>query len=84
MFTLASVVLKKHFFYFQDFFNIILFNSGITKWKDDLVFATPENKAKAIEFVKSNAIAGGGTNIKMAYSSAFDLFDPYIKEPGMY
>ena len=34
--------------------------------------------------MKSNAIAGGGTNIKMAYSSAFDLFDPYIKEPGMY
>merc|ERR1719354_1245853 len=64
----------------KDFFNIILFNSGITKWKDDLVFATPENKAKAIEFVKRNANAGGGTNIKMAYSSAFDLFDPYFKE----
>merc|ERR1719376_857886 len=64
----------------KDFFNIVLFNSGITKWKDDFMFATPENKAKAIDFVRRNANAGGGTNIKMAYSSAFDLFDPYIKE----
>ena len=48
------------------------------------MFATPENKAKAIDFVKSDGSAHGGTNINLAYSSAFDLFDPYIKEPGMH
>ena len=85
LYTLLSVMLKKHFiFIFKDFFNIVLFNSGITKWKDDFMFATPENKAKAVDFVRRNANAGGGTNIKMAYSSAFDLFDPYIKELGMF
>ena len=67
----------------KDFFNIVLFNTDITKWKDDLVLATPENKAKAIDFVRRNADAGGDSHIVKAYSSAFDVFGPYIKELRM-
>ena len=81
---------KKHFnfvnyFKFQDFFNIVLFDSETVLWKDDLVFATAENKADATEFVKRHyQKMRGGTDIKLAYSTAFDLLDPYITESCLF
>ena len=62
----------------KDFFNVILFDSTVNTWQDDLVRATDKNKQTAVDFVKANGYASGGTNIKLAYNEAFDLFHPYI------
>ena len=50
--------------------------------KDDFVFATPENKANAISFVNHlwTLLSSYGNPFRLAFSTAFDLFDPYTAE----
>ncbi|XP_032066898.1 inter-alpha-trypsin inhibitor heavy chain H3-like isoform X2 [Thamnophis elegans] len=45
----------------EDHFNIILFESSVSKWKDHLIQATPENVNQSKEFI-SQINAWGGTN----------------------
>ncbi|KAG8556804.1 hypothetical protein GDO81_018211 [Engystomops pustulosus] len=52
----------------HDYFNFILFDSWIEVWKDTLVKATPENLAKARQYV-GQIVSQGGTNI----------YDPLMK-----
>ncbi|NWU13700.1 ITIH3 inhibitor, partial [Cephalopterus ornatus] len=46
----------------DDFFNIILFDSRVSTWKDTLIKATPENLDEARKFVR-NIVVGGMTNL---------------------
>ncbi|KAG8128264.1 hypothetical protein E2320_015128 [Naja naja] len=45
----------------EDHFNIILFQSSVSTWKDNLIQATPENVNQSKEFIQQ-INAGGGTN----------------------
>ncbi|XP_070594726.1 inter-alpha-trypsin inhibitor heavy chain H3-like isoform X2 [Erythrolamprus reginae] len=43
----------------EDHFNIILFESSVSKWKDSLIQATPENVKQSKEFIQQIRAAGG-------------------------
>lgn len=74
--------LKTVYFNFKDFFNVMLYQYEVFTMEDDFVYATPENKANAIRFVNYfwTIIGSYGNDFKLAYSTAFDLFDPYTAE----
>ncbi|XP_068108915.1 inter-alpha-trypsin inhibitor heavy chain H3-like [Hyperolius riggenbachi] len=56
----------------HDHFNFVVFNGGISVWKDQLVKATPENLQEAKDFV-SNIGAAGATNINDAVMKAVEM-----------
>jgi len=55
-------------------FNFILFNSGVKSWKTDLVPATAENRASALEWI-ANLRAISSTNIEGAAKMAMSYYN---------
>ncbi len=58
----------------QDNFNIILFDSAITVYRDELLPASGGNKADAVTYINSIE-AGGSTNINDAMITALNMFE---------
>ncbi|XP_018412676.1 PREDICTED: inter-alpha-trypsin inhibitor heavy chain H3-like [Nanorana parkeri] len=58
----------------HDYFNLILFSSGTSVWRNSLVKATPRNITAAKEFVR-NIYASGYTNINDPLLLAVSLLD---------
>ncbi len=58
----------------QDNFNIILFDSAITVYRDELLPASEGNKADAVSYINSIE-AGGSTNINDAMITALNMFE---------
>lgn len=57
-----------------DRFNLIMFDSTIKKYKNELISASAKNKLDAVEYINS-ILAGGSTNINGALVSAFEMFE---------
>ncbi|XP_073501386.1 inter-alpha-trypsin inhibitor heavy chain H3-like [Phyllobates terribilis] len=58
----------------HDYFNFVLFDSGIEVWSDKLVKATPENLSAARQYV-SNIHPQGATNINSPLLKAVELLN---------
>ncbi|MDO5310001.1 MAG: VIT domain-containing protein [Planctomycetia bacterium] len=69
--SLAFVLERLHD---NDKFNIVLFDSDIVSYKDELQVSTPETRADAINYVKS-VRSGGMTNIEGALKTSFAHID---------
>lgn len=52
-------------------FNVMVFSSGVSLWKNDFVFATPENVASALSYIEKLK-PNGSTNIYGALEKAFN------------
>ena len=57
-----------------DRFNLIMFDSTINKYRDELISASEQNKLDAVEYINS-ILAGGSTNINGALVSALEMFE---------
>ncbi|XP_017924059.2 inter-alpha-trypsin inhibitor heavy chain H3-like isoform X1 [Manacus vitellinus] len=58
----------------DDFFNFILFSSGVSTWKETLIKATPENLDEARKFVR-NIDASGMTNLHGGLMRGIDILN---------
>ncbi|KAL7986010.1 hypothetical protein Chor_011176, partial [Crotalus horridus] len=58
----------------EDHFNIILFESSISTWKDNLIQATPENMNQSKEFI-SHIRASGGTNFNGGLLTGIEMLN---------
>jgi uncharacterized protein YegL len=58
----------------DDTFNIIMFDSSISKYKSELMIASQENQDAAAEYI-NNIGAGGSTNINAALTTGLDMFE---------
>ncbi|WP_455392297.1 VIT domain-containing protein [[Eubacterium] cellulosolvens] len=58
----------------QDSFNIIMFDNTIQKYQSELIMATSDNRAKAVNYINGIS-AGGSTNINDAISTALSMFE---------
>ncbi|MBS1795803.1 MAG: VWA domain-containing protein [Acidobacteria bacterium] len=56
----------------EDDFNLILFGSGPAFFAENPVSATPENTAKALDFLKNSEL-GGGTDLKAALEKSVEI-----------
>ena len=54
-------------------FSIITFSTAATRWQPQALPVNPQNKQKALEFVRKEMVANGGTNIYAALKEAFDI-----------
>ncbi|XP_039209823.1 inter-alpha-trypsin inhibitor heavy chain H3-like isoform X2 [Crotalus tigris] len=58
----------------EDHFNIILFESSVSTWKDNLIQATPENVNQSKEFI-SHIRASGGTNFNGGLLTGIEMLN---------
>ncbi|KAK9406272.1 inter-alpha-trypsin inhibitor heavy chain H3-like [Crotalus adamanteus] len=58
----------------EDHFSIILFESSISTWKDNLIQATPENMNQSKEFI-SHIRASGGTNFNDGLLTGIEMLN---------
>ncbi|XP_070594764.1 inter-alpha-trypsin inhibitor heavy chain H3-like [Erythrolamprus reginae] len=58
----------------EDHFNIILFESSASKWKDNLIQATPENVNQSKEFIQQIR-ASGGTNFHDGIMTGIEILN---------
>ncbi|XP_027747433.1 inter-alpha-trypsin inhibitor heavy chain H3 [Empidonax traillii] len=58
----------------EDFFNFILFHTGVSTWKETLIKATPENLDEARKFVR-NIYASGMTNLHRGLMKGIDILN---------
>ncbi|XP_070793134.1 inter-alpha-trypsin inhibitor heavy chain H3-like [Pituophis catenifer annectens] len=58
----------------EDHFNIILFESSVSTWKDDLIQATPENVNQSKEFIHQIS-ARGGTNFNDGLLTGIEMLN---------
>ncbi|NWW00922.1 ITIH3 inhibitor, partial [Oreocharis arfaki] len=63
----------------DDFFNFVLFESGISTWKETLIKATPENLDEARKFVR-HISAEGGTNLHGGLMRGIDILNAAHEE----
>jgi uncharacterized protein YegL len=56
-----------------DMFNIVMFNSGVTTYRSDLITASKDNQDAAAEFINGIS-SGGSTDINEALLTALDMF----------
>ncbi|XP_054831541.1 inter-alpha-trypsin inhibitor heavy chain H3-like [Eublepharis macularius] len=58
----------------DDHFNLILFESRVSTWKDTLVKATPENVNETKQFIET-IIAGGSTNLNDGLLTGIEMLN---------
>ncbi|XP_015671353.1 inter-alpha-trypsin inhibitor heavy chain H3-like [Protobothrops mucrosquamatus] len=58
----------------EDHFNIVLFESSVSTWKDNLIQATPENVNQSKEFI-SQIRASGGTNFNGGLLTGIEMLN---------
>ncbi|KAK9406270.1 inter-alpha-trypsin inhibitor heavy chain H3 [Crotalus adamanteus] len=58
----------------EDHFNIILFESSVSTWKDNLIQATPKNVNQSKEFI-SHIRASGGTNFNDGLLTGIEMLN---------
>ncbi|XP_032066901.1 inter-alpha-trypsin inhibitor heavy chain H3-like isoform X2 [Thamnophis elegans] len=58
----------------EDHFNMILFESSVSKWKDHLIQATPENVNQSKEFIHQ-IYARGGTNFNDGLLTGIEMLN---------
>jgi uncharacterized protein YegL/DNA-binding MarR family transcriptional regulator len=58
----------------KDTFNLVMFDSAVKKYSNQLIGASQENKTKAVEYI-NNIDAGGGTNFNEGILTALEMFE---------
>jgi uncharacterized protein YegL len=54
-------------------FSIVTFSTGANRWNAQALPVNPANKQKALDFVRKEMVANGGTNIYAALKEGFDI-----------
>lgn len=54
-------------------FSIVTFSTSVNRWNAQPLPVNAANKQKALDFVRKEMVAGGGTNIYAALKDAFDV-----------
>lgn len=65
----------------QDRFALVIYNSSVRAWRDDLTPVDRNSVSQARDFIRSLS-AGGGTNIEGALSASADFASESVEENG--